>query len=84
MPEGGKLQIRDKKKGERAVKQLRRSQQRAEVDAETGIPGAGERLEKMEKELEKQKKTIASQEHRIQDLIAFALRIDPTFTIRKD
>lgn len=81
---GGAITIKDPKKGKRIVKALTRKQAVDKADEQTGIPGAGERLEKMEKELAKQKITIASQKHRINDLMAFALSIDPTFTIRKD
>lgn len=77
------LQIRDKKKGERAVKQLRRAQQRVEVDAHTEIKGAGERLEKMGNEIAKLKKTIAGQEKRIQLLVTFMKSVDPTFRMEK-
>lgn len=82
MPDGGKLRIkaRDEK---RIIKALTRKQTVAKADEQTGIPGAGERLERMEKEIEKFKKTIAGQERRIQLLVAFMKSIDPTFRMEK-
>jgi len=73
MSDGGKLRIkaRDEK---RVIKALKRKQTMAKADEQTGIPGAGERLEKMEKDITALKETIVGQEVRIQKLVAFHLK----------
>jgi hypothetical protein len=84
MSDGGALKIPDKRKGERIVRQLTRGQQSERIDIDMEIKGAGEVILGLQKDIQTLKATIKGQEHRIQELIAFALRIDPTFTIRKD
>ncbi|KKL06486.1 hypothetical protein LCGC14_2595520, partial [marine sediment metagenome] len=54
---GGAVKIPNKKQGERLVKALLRNQTRAKVDTETGIPGAGKQMEKMEKQITSLKQT---------------------------
>jgi len=68
---GGAITIKDPKKAKRIMKALTRKQTRDKADAQTAIPGAGERLEKMERQIAKLKEAIAGQEVRIQKLVAF-------------
>lgn len=48
---GGGIHIRDKRKGDAAVKALTKKRKRVQADTETGIEGAGKRLESLEKEV---------------------------------
>lgn len=57
---GGSITIKDKKKGERFVKSLKKGQTRAKVDAETGIPGAMKIIEKLEKRIKDLEKANTS------------------------
>lgn len=56
---GGKLKAKTEKDATRIIKGLTRNQTRVKVDAETGIPGAGKQLEKMEKRIEALEQQIA-------------------------
>lgn len=69
----GTIEIKNKKKGERFVKQLKKKQTRAKVDAETGITGAGKQMEKMEKQLVALKKTVAGHQKTIDKLWAWKM-----------
>ncbi len=55
----GAIEIKNKAKGERVVKALKRKQIRAKADADVGISGAGKQIEKLERELAAQGKIIA-------------------------
>ncbi len=70
---GGTLEFKDKAKGERFIKQLKKKQTRAKVDTETGIPGAGKQMEKMEKQIAALKKAIAGHQKTIDKLWAWKM-----------
>jgi len=54
MTDGGSLRIKDKRKGERAVKQLLKQQTRAQIDATMPeIPDAYKVIERLEKRVKK-------------------------------
>ncbi len=70
---GGAVKIPNKKQGERQVKALLRNQTRVKADADTGIPGAGKQMEKLEKQLAALKKTIAGHQKTIDKLWAWKM-----------
>ena len=55
----GKLQIRDKRKGEAVAKGLLKKRKRVQADTEIGIEGAGKRLEKLERRIEELEGEVA-------------------------
>jgi hypothetical protein len=70
MPDG-KLHV----KSERDVKRLLQKQQRARTDAEIPeMPGAGKRLERLEKRVVELEKWKLGAEHRIQELMAWIIQ----------
>ena len=54
----GTIEIKNKKKGERAVKALIKKRVLNKVDTDTGIPGAGKQIEKLEKRIKSLEDTL--------------------------
>ncbi len=65
---GGKLKAKTEEEASRIIKGLTRTQTRAKVDAETGIPGAGKQMEKMAKQIAALKKKVAGHQKTINKL----------------
>jgi len=70
----GQLEIKNKAKGERVVKEFKKQQTRRKVDEETGIPGAMELIEKLQKEVAALKKKTAGHEKILQKLWNWKLK----------
>lgn len=71
---GGAIKIKSEAEGKRKVKALLKNQTRTKVDAETGIPGAGKQMEKMEKRIEALEQEIAKLSGQYDNLWAWKMQ----------
>ena len=80
----GKILIKNKAQGERAVKGLLKTQTAKKVDTETGIPGAGKQMEALQKEITSLKKSLSGLSLTVgklwKDKVEREMRDDPTRT----
>lgn len=70
----GAIKIKSEAEGKRQVKALLRNQTRTKVDFETGIPGAGKQMEKMDKRIEALEQEIAKLSGQYDNLWAWKMQ----------